>query len=505
MKWSEEQSASITQGLGNVIQNESIFVTQYSYARALLESLATTLKSNQVFVYTSRAERYYDSQNPDRVENRRGTTYAGGKRSIRAMVTEELALRKPANIPKHGSEPVACVNKGVTVFQEQIKKIPDDNNASENLKFVVAWYNCDGAIESANIKDVEFFPGEVDDRMGLLNVIKYGPPGTGKTYSLVKDVLGIAKYDLLENSSIHKIICYGELKNKFKQVEFITFHQSYSYEEFVEGIRAEVVNGQVAYKIRNGIFKRLCRRAYFYKVKSLVNSEQEGLFSSNAQAIYEKFPFELLRKHDPELSNLLLDYESKEVTEAQKENIPKFVLCIDEINRANISRVFGELITLIEDTKRQGAKETISVTLPYSGEEFFVPDNLYIRGTMNTADRSLAKLDLALRRRFHFEAYYPVLKEVKNDTARAILENLNKFITEQLEREHAIGHSYLMNIEKEVEEESLHASLTEAFEGKIIPLLEEYFLHEPTKVKAAITAANLPDPVLEKLKNAYAD
>ncbi|WP_445772174.1 McrB family protein, partial [Rheinheimera sp.] len=325
------------------------------------------------------------------------------------------------------------------------------------------------------------------------NSIFYGPPGTGKTYSLVKEVLDITECDLPKNSNIHAIIRHGANNNKFKQVEFITFHQSYSYEEFVEGIRAEVVNGQVTYKIHNGIFKRLCRRAYFYKVMSLVGEDDKQYFTDDALSIYENKKANELNKN---LLNILTEHATKETPEDSKKDIPKFVLCIDEINRANISRVFGELITLIEDTKRQGAKETISVTLPYSGDEFFVPDNLYIRGTMNTADRSLAKLDLALRRRFHFEAYYPDLDQVKNATARNILDQLNSFITRELDREHTIGHSYLMTIDEDATGDTLNKALAEAFKGKIIPLLEEYFLHEPAKVNEAITAAGIANDVV---------
>lgn len=369
-------------------------------------------------------------------------------------------------------------------------KVPIDRTNS----FVSAIGKIFGDTERPNIVATNTQDHTVEKNMHI-NVIKYGPPGTGKTYSLVNDVLEITEYNLPPESNIHDIIRHGKHENNFKRVEFVTFHQSYSYEEFVEGIRAEVINSQVSYKVHNGIFKRLCRRAYFHKVKSLVNSEQKVLFSDSAQAIYEKFPFELLRKHNPDLTQLLLDYESKEVTKAQKENIPKFVLCIDEINRANISRVFGELITLIEDTKRQGAEETISVTLPYSGDEFFVPDNLYILGTMNTADRSLAKLDLALRRRFHFEAYYPDLEQVKNFTAKDILKRLNEFIIEKLDREHTIGHSYLMSIEKDATGDTLNEALAHAFTGKIVPLLEEYFLHEPTKVQEAKTVSGISDYV----------
>ena len=170
------------------------------------------------------------------------------------------------------------------------------------------------------------------------NRIYYGPPGTGKTYALSR---------LLETD-------YG--KGRSDRFTFVTFHQSYGYEEFVEGLRPildeEVEAGQVRYEIRDGAFKELCDKA----------------------------------RNDPDRH---------------------YAMVIDEINRGNIAKIFGELITLAEPDKREGGPNAITVALPYSGEAFAVPPNVDIIGTMNTADRSLALLDTALRRRFEFEAVMP--------------------------------------------------------------------------------------------------
>jgi len=337
-----------------------------------------------------------------------------------------------------------------------------------------------------------------------INLIKYGPPGTGKTYSLVKsikDILCIDREIILNN--VHSIL-KSELYSG--RVEFVTFHQSFSYEEFVEGIRAEVNDsGQVGYFVRNGIFKRICRRAYFYKVKEIIeNIDQDKaynkddgckrgeLFSQDALQAYENMSTKQFARNFSDLYQLLEDYQIDEHSETVE--IPKFVLCIDEINRANISRVLGELITLIEDNKRQGAKDAISLTLPYSGEEFFVPDNLFIIGTMNTSDHSLAKLDVALRRRFYFEKCYPDLEKLNGlSVSKGLLEGLNNFLQSALDKEHTIGHSYLMDSEDNLEK------IYDVFRMKIIPLLEEYFLSNPDKVKEALNKTGLSDDVIEKL------
>jgi hypothetical protein len=199
-------------------------------------------------------------------------------------------------------------------------------------------------------------------------------------------------------------------------LRFVTFHQSFAYEEFVEGLKPILVEGQLQYQVVDGIFKSICRQA----------------------------------QNDPE---------------------HRYLILIDEINRANIAKVFGELITLIEDDKRLGEDNEIKIQLPYSQEEFGVPENLYILGTMNTADRSIALLDIALRRRFTFVELMPnpfLLGTVEGVDLKILLTRLNQLITVLLGREYQIGHSYFINI-KDVTD--LHF----VWYHRIIPLLQEYF------------------------------
>jgi 5-methylcytosine-specific restriction protein B len=232
----------------------------------------------------------------------------------------------------------------------------------------------------------------------------------------------------------------GESGQETKRYEFITFHQSYSYEEFVEGIRPTLGDdgegdGSVSYELSRGVFRIICDRA----------------------------------RSDPD---------------------NHYALFIDEINRGNISKIFGELITLIEEDKREGAENEITAQLPYSKHSFSVPNNLDIIGTMNTADRSLAHIDTALRRRFIFEELMPKpdllgpekLGGVKIDRYR-MLDAINQRVEALFDREHTLGHAYFMTGE----------SLPDTFRRRVIPLLNEYFFEDWSKVRAVLADDQVGD------------
>ena len=278
------------------------------------------------------------------------------------------------------------------------------------------------------------------------NQILFGPPGTGKTYHAVDLALAIVDGTKVCEGDIER---FRELRDS-GQIAMVTFHQSYAYEDFIEGIRPVLggeAGGPIRYELLDGIFKRIAKLATDGKEK-------------------------------------------------------RFVLIIDEINRGNIAKIFGELITLIEDSRRLGAKDATKVTLPYSKEPFGVPDNLYLIGTMNTADRSIQLLDTALRRRFTFVEMMPepehalISTDVEGVKCQEMLKAMNNRITVLLDREHQIGHTYLLKV-------NTMEKLSYTFQNRIFPLLQEYFFDDWSKIRAVLngngfvnmeTAVNLPGP-----------
>lgn len=442
-----------------------------------------------------------------------------------------------------------------------------------------------------------------------LNQILFGPPGTGKTYATIDATLEILDPDFLIQNRENRTL----LKSRFDElsssgvVRFVTFHQSFSYEDFVEGLRA-VTNDekQLEYQVEPGIFKRLCDDARtqgaqqgagirsnprIWKISingtgpsstltyCLNNNEARvgwgrtgdlrqsvdsndyyrGLGSGDkgtlryfsedmvpgdivlcihsaemisavgvvtgdyyydstppegviqdynhvrpVRWLYRDLKLSILPLNDGKQFTLktvylmerftwgdLLAYLEKSGAKPQKPEASTpgrkpHVLIIDEINRGNVSRIFGELITLIEPSKREGADEALSLELPYSKKPFSVPDNVYLIGTMNTADRSLAGMDIALRRRFTFREMPPrpdllnsVLVEGVN--IGQMLEVMNQRIELLLDREHCLGHAYFMPLTKP--NHNTLETLARIFQQQILPLLQEYFFEDWERIQ----------------------
>lgn len=455
-----------------------------------------------------------------------------------------------------------------------------------------------------------------------LNQILYGPPGTGKTYHTIDKALEILGENL--ESRDEKKAKFDEYVRK-GQIVFTTFHQSYGYEEFVEGIKpridSEENSKEIEYEIKDGIFKELCENAsnkerkindlivnnkinnvwkvslgekarkdtenlqkYCFdnnqirigwndtigidnnssinnfrsmqigdlvcildtvktikavgvvksEVKYSKNEEFEKEYSFNSEEYQTYREVEWILKDKiidiyklNDNTNLtlqtvyrlwrisvndLLEEVKNQKEESQITNIEtigdntnkNFIIIIDEINRGNVSKIFGELITLIEASKRLGEKEELKVTLPYSGKKFGVPKNVYIIGTMNTADRSITSLDTALRRRFEFVEMMPDASKLSMDCEGINLQELLKAINTRIEylldREKTIGHAFFIGVENLNDLKSI-------FQNKIIPLLQEYFYNDYALINAVLNDNGMifedkkDDKYLQKIKN----
>lgn len=361
-----------------------------------------------------------------------------------------------------------------------------------------------------------------------INQILYGPPGTGKTYNTILEAAKIItnNEDILYDEALKTFN-----KNLNNQIEFITFHQNYSYEDFIQGIRPDIDNDkELSFEKKDGIFKRIADRAYknlkaskdpstskkefdivFQElIKPLIDGDVTELeikmikssfyitevgeksieFRKNTGISDHTLSINTLRKmYEKEINDiilgglqpyynpilaLLLEKGKNQLIQVERKN---YVIIIDEINRANISRVFGELITLIEKDKRSEGDLAMKVTLP-SGDSFIVPSNLYIIGTMNTADKSIALLDIALRRRFDFIPMYPLYGGLEKPIFFPdILHKMNEKIKKIKGPDFQIGHAYFMESN----------DLLEIMNRKVIPLLLEYFMNDETQVKEIIT------------------
>lgn len=405
-------------------------------------------------------------------------------------------------------------------YEYSIKKMQEIDESTELYKKVKI--EMESEMKTNRIKDI------LKEKR---NIILQGAPGTGKTYTTAELALlicGIATSKIKSRKEL--MDSYKELSKKGR-IAFVTFHQSMDYEDFIEGMKPQLINGQVSYDVEDGIFKEICSKASFKRnsnfdscyekfVEDIQGLEYYELFTENGTSFHvscnNKNSLTLYTSKDRNQNGVLTKAKIQMVYEDPKsvnywrpyfksvikhlvENYGlqeeennnngnnNYVLIIDEINRGNISKIFGELITLLEEDKREGKTNCISVKLPYSKDDFMVPDNLYIIGTMNTTDRSVGAVDYAIRRRFAFytlESDPNVLDNINDkvrEKAKEYFKSVEEYIketkTEMDMEDLMVGHSYFLA--ETIEE------LNQKWEYEIKPLLQEYYKDGLTKMSFA--------------------
>ncbi len=322
------------------------------------------------------------------------------------------------------------------------------------------------------------------------NIILYGPPGTGKTYQSIDIAVEMIGQQGANHAANHQLF----KQHLGLQIEMITLHPNYTYEDFVQGLRpVSNKNKTLQFELQDGIFKRIAQRASINYLQSKTKrspfdrkllaalqeaSVKNGDGNTRAYAASKSLSAAMLNEGS-------VSYGGKRggVKKTHSKELQNYVLIIDEINRANLSSILGELITLLEKDKRYDAANELLLTLP-SGEAFVLPPNLYIIGTMNTTDKTIAFIDMALRRRFDFVPCYPrydIPQLAQVDTLR----KMNQKITQLRNRDFQIGHAYFMK--NEVGNFDLNYQL----QHRIIPLLQEYFRQDLAAIKSVLDAANI--------------